>query len=378
LIHQPLLLGEEDPEEEDHDLVVESINLAEDVNVQTEGDSPSISDDGHHTPITQSSEGQSDTVEISLDHDSNEEEHGVLVVDAIDPGITIATELNPQVRWSGANLEDQRYVQQLERRLVALENRSASYLTGELSAEQLHSLDDSLQLKLARMMHPMIDMLTRDIQEYMDKEESIIDNRLLTAERASLSRMEEQVKTAVLLHGQHLDESITNFQRQRLEGLTMDMHDALVKAEQLASTKLYSLQHEIVKDIAKLDSRIGEIESNNVKDLTLNNNQLQSIANRLNNMTEDMRLTKEEQLLQSDKAISRYLDMNDIFRMTLEAHVNERFDGMKEEMRTMVIKEKNTNLDDHLAQLVKANERMQSQFQDMSSKMLPMISDLRL
>jgi hypothetical protein len=76
---------------------------------------------------------------------------------AIYPGITIATELNPQVRWSGANLEDQRYVQQLERRLVALENRSASYLTGELSA-QLHSLDDSLQLKLARMMHPMIDM----------------------------------------------------------------------------------------------------------------------------------------------------------------------------------------------------------------------------
>ncbi len=210
------------------------------------------------------------------------------MVDAIDPGITIATELNPQVRWSGANLEDQRYVQQLERRLVALENRSASYLTGELSSDQLQSLDDSLQLKLARMMHPMIDMLTRDIQEYMDKEGSIIDNHLLTAERASLSRMEEQVKTAVLLHGQHLDESITNFQRQRLEGLTKDMHDALVKAEQLASTKLYSLQHEIVKDIAKLDSRIGEIESNNVKDLTLNNNQLQSIAKRLNNMTEDI------------------------------------------------------------------------------------------
>ena len=115
-------------------------------------------------------------------------EQEILVVEAIDPGITIATELNPQVRWTGSSLEDQQYIQRLEHRLVALENRSASYLTGELSTDQLHSLDDSLQLKLARMMHPMIDMSTRDIQEYMDKEDATIDKRLLTAERASLSR----------------------------------------------------------------------------------------------------------------------------------------------------------------------------------------------
>jgi hypothetical protein len=132
------------------------------------------------------------------------------------------------------------------------------------------------------MMHPMIDMLTRDIQEYMDKEDATIDNRLLTAERASLSRMEEQVKAAVLRHGQDLDKSMTKVQRQNLDGLTEYMHAACIKAEQLSSAKLYALQHEVVKDMSKLDARISEMESNNVKDLTLTSNQLQSLNHRLN------------------------------------------------------------------------------------------------
>ena len=54
------------------------------------------------------------------------------MVDAIDPGITIATEVNPQVRWTGSNREDQHYIQQLERRLIALENRSSSYHHGRI------------------------------------------------------------------------------------------------------------------------------------------------------------------------------------------------------------------------------------------------------
>ena len=230
MIHQPLLMG--NAAEDEYDLEVASINRAEDPNNQTEDDLPVGNDDRHQILSDQGFNQQAETEDMSLARRSDDEGHDVLRVEAIDPGITIATEVNPQVRWTGSNREDQQYIQQLERRLIALENRSSSYLTGELSADQLHSLDDSLQLKLARMMHPMIDMLTRDIQEYMDKEDATIDKRLLTTERASLSRMEEQEKAAVLRHGQDLDESMTKVQRQNLDGLTEDMHAAFIKAEQ--------------------------------------------------------------------------------------------------------------------------------------------------
>jgi hypothetical protein len=148
-----------------------------------------------------------------------------------------------------------------------------------------------------------------------------------------------------------------------------------MKAEQLSSTKLYSLQHEVIKDISKLDSRMSEIEINNVKDQTLTINQLQSVDQRLNIMTENIQSTKQEELLKSDKSILRYEELNDIFRMTLEAHVNERLEEIKAEMKTMVREEKDTNLGDHFSQLVQANEMMKIQFHDLSSKMLPMIND---
>ncbi len=134
--------------------------------------------------------------------DLTEEDDGVVHVQAIDPGTAFARAINPTFMGTHLNTSVQDYATRMEQRINALENRCNTDLTGELSSTQLRSLEDvSLQMRLARIMHPMLDMLTHDIQDYMDQEDAVIDNRLLTAERASLSRMEEQVKAAVLLHG---------------------------------------------------------------------------------------------------------------------------------------------------------------------------------
>ena len=119
-----------------------------------------------------------------------------------------------------------------------------------------------------------------------------------------------------------------------------------------------------------MDSRIGEIESNNVKDLTLTINELQSMNNRLQMMTEDIRLIKQEQLLQSDKSLSRYLEMNEIFRMTLEAHVNDKFEVLEDAMKQVAIQVKDTYLGSQMKDLVAANEAIANQIHDIQLTMV--------
>ena len=51
--------------------------------------------------------------------------------------------------------------------------------------------------------------------------------------------------------------------------------------------------------------------------------------------------------MKTDQSIMRYLEMNDIFRMTLEAQVNEKFESLEDSIEQVSIQVKNTNLESH-------------------------------
>jgi predicted transcriptional regulator len=224
---------------------------------------------------------------------TGDEQEEIVTVTALDPSMPIATEIDPLFRRH--NHSFRYYARVLEQKMIALENKWGSYLTGGMAEEQLQRINDNLQSKLARLFHPMMDNLMKEVEDFSCKVNTNINDRLLTVERETLSRIEDQAKDTILLQVQSMQADIGQYHRSKLDELTLELQDSFVKAEHISSTKLYALQHEVVKDISKLDSRIGEIESNNVKDHTLTINKLQSIDHRLNILTEDIRLTNEEQ-----------------------------------------------------------------------------------
>jgi hypothetical protein len=114
-----------------------------------------------HSDATSSNGSQGE--ECKVIELTGEDDNSVIVVNAIDPGTSIAQPVNPVFEGTQIHHSFHDYARQLEERLLALENRCESYLSGELSDEQLRSLDDSLQMKLSRIMFPMLDTLARDI-----------------------------------------------------------------------------------------------------------------------------------------------------------------------------------------------------------------------
>jgi len=126
---------------------------------------------------------------MDLTGPEQDSETGILVVEALDPGISIARAINPTFQGNQLPQSYRDYCRMLESRLLAIERRSESYLTGELSDLQLRSVNDSLQAKLSRLFHPMLDNLHNDLQAFADQSMQKIEQRFGTWEKESESLM---------------------------------------------------------------------------------------------------------------------------------------------------------------------------------------------
>ena len=294
---------------------------------------------------------------------TGEGEH-TLMVTAIDPGTAIATEINPV--WRGISTS-------WEERLVAIENRCNSNLTGELSEEQLHSLDDNLQMKLARTFYPMIDKVTHDLDDFVDTQQRRLDNKLLTLDKNVAVMLEDRIQSEVMKQSQLLAEDMQGFHVKQFERLTGEMQTYFVHAEEVSSTKLFALQGRFLTDNMEVKSRLLDLEANGVKDRTLASEQIQETTRRLDLLAESVSLTKQNELLQTDHSITRYLEMNDIFRMTLEAHVNDKFEALEDSIKQVAIQVKDTNLQSQLSSLLKGMEDLQKRSEAREGQMQVMI-----
>jgi hypothetical protein len=221
-----------------------------------------------------------------------EEGQQMMVIQAIDPCTAIASEVTPLFRQAHPSFRH--YAKVLEERMLALENRGSAYLTGGVNDEQLQKLNRNLQIKLSKLFHPMVDELAQELQCFADQATKKIDQHLLT--------VEDKIAQDVLQQSNAIKESSYNHQQKMFTELTNDFQESFINAELSSVNKLSILRYEVANDILKLDSRIGEIESNNVKDHTLTINHLKSFDKRLEIMAEDIRLTNEEEVTQSDKS----------------------------------------------------------------------------
>ncbi len=114
-----------------------------------------------------------------------------------------------------------------EERLVAIENRCSSHLTGDLSEQQLQSLDTSLQMQLARTFYPMIDKVTHDLDDFVDTQQRRLDNKLLTLDNNAAVMMEDRIRAEVTKQSQLLAEDMREFHINQFEKLTNEMQTYL-------------------------------------------------------------------------------------------------------------------------------------------------------
>ena len=330
----------------------------------------SISQHSDATSNNGSQEEESTVIELT-----GEDDNSVIVVNAIDPGTSIAQPVNPVFEGTQIHHSFHDYARQLEERLLALENRCDSYLSGELSDEQLRSLDDSLQMKLSRIMFPMLDTLARDIQDFMDKTDESLDKRALTREQSSTSRMKDMIGVEVSILEKVVHDKLLEDQQQRLNGLTVEMHECFVKAEELSSAKVFTLQESLFERIMTLSLRIQLMEQEGVKDRTLASNHANSVQNRLQLVEEGHLSTKLQMGKQHEESLSRNLMSTAQLEMTLETTVNAKFEALEHSIMDTTIQRMDTYLENKLIPLLSPNEALLIESQEDRLKMLTMIRD---
>jgi hypothetical protein len=221
----------------------------------------------------------------------------------------------------------------------------------------------------------MIDKFTDDIDDFVNRSERRLEKKALTLEQTSLEMLEDRIQSELTQESQRLSNVMKEFQEKQFRKLTMDMQGCFVRAEEVSSTKLFAIQSQFIKDNMEVNSRLMELEANGIKDRTLTSEQLREATRHINLVADTLRLTKEEDLAQKDESISRYLEMNEVFRMTLEAHVNDKFEVLENTMKQVIIQGKDTNLENKLSSLLVSMEDLQKQSEARELRMHAMIQE---
>jgi hypothetical protein len=144
-----------------------------------------------------------------------EEGRQMIVVHAIDPCTNIASEVEPLFRQAHPSFRY--YAKILEERMLALENRGSSYLTGGVNDEQFEKLNRNIQTKLSRLFHPMVDELSQELLGFTDQATQRIDQHLLT--------VEDQITQAIQKQSQSIKESSYDYQHNMFTELTNEFKE---------------------------------------------------------------------------------------------------------------------------------------------------------
>ena len=99
----------------------------------------------------------------------------------------------------------------------------------------------------------MVDELSQELLGFTDQATQRIDQHLLT--------IEDQITQGLQKQSQSIKESSYDYQHNMFSELTNELKETFSNLEQRSASNLSNLQYEILKDVSKLDSRIGEIES---------------------------------------------------------------------------------------------------------------------
>ena len=313
----------------------------------------------------ESDSNERQTVDLTGEEDTRSI-NGTLVVEALDPGISIATAIDPIFQGNRLPQSYRNYFRMLETRLLAIERRGDSYLTGELSDQQMRSVNDSLQSKLSRLFHPMLDKLEKDLQDFAEQSMQRIEKRFTTLEKDSEHQMLDQCRSMVTTYHQTNDSQLQEYHQARFKELTSEMHSCFLRSEELSTTKMFTIQQEIVKQLLKLETRLDEVEGHAVKDRTLTS----SVQNRLQLIEEEQALTNLQTIGQQEDALSQILRSTAEIQLTLEATINDKFNSLEQSIMDSTIQRMVTYMDYKLNPMLTSNEESLSAFRDGSLKLL--------
>ena len=315
------------------------------------------------------------TVSRSLEESKSLPEEEVLVVQAMDPGIAIARAINPTFQGQTLPASFRHYARMLEERLLAIERRSDSYLTGELSDEQLRSINDHLQAKLSRLFHPMLDTLSKDIQDFVENSTNRIDQRLLTFEDTARERVSEQIESSLSSIVPTIQQQIHDYQQSQVDSINEEMHTCFIRAEELSSSKLVALQSDILRQMMKLETRLEEMDSNAIKDRTLTSDQVQRTQQVMKIWNDSKFLTKEEAESYHQERLLQNLQLTADLHETLEASMIKKYEGMQTSLRADTITTIDTYLANHQSSMESLKETLLNQFRILGGQMMSTLQE---